>query len=319
MPRKFVTLDVQEISSVDHPANKRKYLIIKAATNETQQSKRDTVEKNGRSPLLPDQLQAQDEATGAWYTLWNYFGRSVDSIMYADDDDEAIDKTAMLREAVDQFAAKARELLTVMGGDLEKQGTASLERLVVIAKQGRKLSADRVRRLKEAMALLATIMDEGMKPEEDGMEKAEELTKRVAELKTAHAALQAEHATLKTANAALTLENTTLKGDLVKASMTPEEQETEYLQGLPEVIRHQREADKLEKADLRQKLQAAEDRNAKQVYIAKAAGYKALPINPDDDWEVVFKALGTLEEKSRTRFEQLFKRLVASMFLNFSN
>ena len=34
MPRKFVTLDVEEISNVTHPANKRKYLVIKAARGE---------------------------------------------------------------------------------------------------------------------------------------------------------------------------------------------------------------------------------------------------------------------------------------------
>ena len=307
MPRKFVDLDIEEISSVDRPANKRKYLVIKsAASGGGQQNAHDPVGKNGSLPMTPNQIQAQDEAMQAWYTLWNYFMRSIDSIMYADDDDGEIDRTAMLREAVDQFATRAREILPVLGGDMEKRGGESLERLVEIAKQGRKLSADRVRRLKEAMALLETIMHEGMDSEEDGMDKTEDLTKRVADLETAHAGLQAEHATLKAEHAALTLENTTLKCGLAKAAMTPEEQEAEYLKGLPEVIRREREADKLEKADLRQKLQEAEDRNAKQAFIAKAAGYKALPINPDDDWEV-FKAIATLDEKSQARIEQLFK------------
>ena len=392
MPRKFVTLDIEEISSVDRPANKRKYLVIKAAQGElvtratwtaafintlpdesfahispggekdadgktTPRSLRhlpykdasgkpdaahtrnalarlpltdipasakasarrkllaaakeleiDVSEKIHKmyGPMTTDEIQAHEEAMQAWFQLWSYFMRSVDSIMCADEDKEGIDKTAMLREAVDQFATKARELLTTMGGDMEKRATERLEQLVTITKQGRKLSADRMRRLKEAMGLLETIMHEGMEPEEDGMEKTEELTRRVAELETAHAALQAEHATLKAESAVLTGENTALKGDLTKALMTPEEQEAEYLKGLPDVIRREREADKLEKTELRQKLQAAEDRNAKQAYITKAAGYKALPINPDDDWEV-FKAIATLDDKSRARIEQLFK------------
>ena len=306
MPRKFLDLDVQEISSVDRPANKRKYLVIKAAAKELEIDVSDTTQKM-YGPMTPDEIQAHEEALQAWYQLWGYFMRSVDSIMCADEDEDGIDKPAMLREAVDQFATKARELLATMGGDREKRATERLEQLVTIAKQGRKLSADRMRRLKEAMALLDTIMHEGMGPEEEGMEKVDDLTKRVTELETAHAALQTEHTTLKAAHAALQTENATLKCDLAKAVMTPEEQEAEYLKGLPDVIRKQYEADKLEKAELRKKLQEAEDRNTKQEYIAKAAGYKALPINPDDDWDVVFKAIAGLPEKSSTRIEQLFK------------
>ena len=386
MPRKFVTLDVEEISNVTHPANKRKYLVIKAARDERVERATWTAafinmlpdssfayispggEKDAEGKTTPRALRhlpyrgvdgetpdashvrnalARLPLTGipanakasarrkllaaakeleievmekndhampmtteqqmhhrAWYELWDAFTSSMYQFMEAMREDPATYAPRMV-QSIEQFLDHARDMLEIVG--MVEKAQPLLAVCEDVCKAGRVMSAERMRRLTEAITALQAILDESMPMEKrKGVPMADKTDKDVETPQQRLVALEAEQATLKADNATLKNENITLKGALAKATMTPEEQETEYLKGLPDVIRQQREADKLEKADLRKKLQEAEDRNTKQDYIAKAAKYKALPINPDDDWEV-FKAIGGLPEKHRDRIEQLFR------------
>ena len=236
-----------------------------------------------------------------WYELWDAFTSSMYDFMQAMAHDPATYAPLMV-ESIRQFLDHAEAMLTMVG--MVEKAHPLLAVCAEVCKQGAVMSAARLRRLEEAIATLQGILEEAMpmmekrkgrhmvdKPTHDA-DQALTLTKRA---ETAEERATAAETQVKD-----------LEADIAKRAMTPEQQEAAWLASLPDVIRKQYEADKLEKAELRKKLQAAEDRNAKQEYIAKAAGYKALPINPDDDWEV-FKAIGGLEEKHRVRIEQLFK------------
>jgi hypothetical protein len=96
-----------------------------------------------------------------------------------------------------------------------------------------------------------------------------------------------------------------LEAEVAKLRQTPEEQESAYLASLPEAIRKEREADKVEKAALREELRVEKARREQGDYIAKTREYQAVGLAPDD-WDVL-QAIDTLPEKSRGRVLHLLK------------
>ena len=279
MPVKLRQLMIDRVDLVDKGANPDAHIVL---------FKRDA----GKPPVskgsgqTPDEIMARDEAMEQWHRVFSAFMRSVDSIMLADGDD---DRTPMLREAVDQFAAKAKEALSRLG-DMEKRALEQVDELVSIAKAGRKISGDRMRRLREVMRQLESILNEG----DSGMAKNQSdktLEEQLDELTKRTEALEAEKGELEKRNQELESQIAKSKepDDPVakrKAALAKMDPDTRAMFEEMEAVQ-KRQAETLAKAEEVAKLER--DTRRKQDAIAKARGYKSLPVNPDDHYRIFMK------------------------------
>jgi hypothetical protein len=241
-------------------------------------------------PMTLEERQQSRQLWQQWTPLWWDFCCTVQDVMDGDEDDPGY--ADILMQSIDQFRTQARTLLDGLG--LLAKAAPLLEVLDAVSKAGAALSAARRAKIQEVIALLQQMVDEAMPkapmPTEKGAQMAQTL-----DLDALTAQVQALTTRAETAEA----ERDAARADLAKARQTPAEQEAAYLASLPEAVRKLYDADRLEKAELRRKLDASEARVAQQDYTAQAASFRALPLNPAEDWEV-FKAIAELPSTTVT-------------------
>lgn len=317
MAFELLDLDVEEISGVDHPANLRTFLVIKAATP---QAKADHPEPDGDEERPQDYAsrQRQLDLWSCLYDKWELFRCTLYDIL-GDCDEDNIPHLPILVTSIAQFRDDVQQLLVDCG--IVTKAQPLLEELT---KLGAVMSADRKQRLQAAIDALQCLLDEactvktarkGPAPMAD-KEKSEEKVLVVAgnvaqgEIDSLRKRAEEAEATVKTAEATVkTLSDRVdgLTAELAKARQTPEEQEAEYLASLPPVIRQKREAEQLEMADLRKEARLATERAEQTDYVAKTASFAGLGMTPNH-WRCL-KALDVLAtqgyEEERTEILRL--------------
>ena len=95
----------------------------------------------------------------------------------------------------------------------------------------------------------------------------------------------------------------TAESEIAKRDNASEEED--IWKGVPDILRKKFEAQEAETALAKAAAKVERDSRIKQECIQKASRYEYLPINPDDDWEVL-KAIDTLDEKVAKRVYELF-------------
>ena len=236
-------------------------------------------------PLTTAQRLEQQALVARWWPLWDAFSTSMYELMDRCRDGAVAECTPLLMQSIQEFQTEAQMILQGLG--LMAKAAPAWAVLSAVAKAGRVMSAQRMTQLKTAIGTLQTILQEAGGAMEKGrqpMSTLEDVTKRAD-------AAEAEVATLKAA--------------LAKAQQTPEQQEADYLAGLPESIKKKYEADQIEKAALKEELRVEKEKREQGEYIQKTADYRAVGLAPDD-WDVL-KAVDTLPEKPRARVLQLLK------------
>lgn len=166
----------------------------------------------------------------------------------------------------------------------------------------RKLKIDRVDLVDKGANQAAHVMlfkrdetqEANMPPEKKEITQADmdELTARVEALMKDH------DDALKRAEAA--------EGEVAKRDAAEKEAgEQDIWKNVHPEVRKQFEEQKAEITLAKAAAQLERDERVKQTSIQKAASYKYLPVNPDDDWEV-FKAIDGLDTKVSSRIYELF-------------
>jgi hypothetical protein len=238
-------------------------------------------------PMTLEERQQSRLLWQQWNPLWWDFCDTVHDILDGDDDDP--DYADILMQSIDQFRAQANTLLESLG--LIAKAAPLLAVLDEVHKAGAAISAARRQRLQDAIAALQAILDEAM-PKTATQKGAAPMAHTVEEL-------TAQVATLTKRAEAAEAQVADLTDKLAKAQQTPEQQEAAYLASLPEAVRKRYEAEQVEKAELRRKLDESEARVQKQDYTAQAQTFRSLPLNPAEDWEV-FKAIAELPTTTAT-------------------
>jgi hypothetical protein len=98
----------------------------------------------------------------------------------------------------------------------------------------------------------------------------------------------------------------TLEATIADLKLTPDEQVAKYWAQQPEAVRKQHEADELEKADLRKRLQLADERAEQAEYIQKTAAFRSFGITPDH-WNLIRAIEKKLDEPERDELLRLMK------------
>lgn len=245
------------------------------------------------APLTTATRLARQQFWSQWSPLWDAFCASVFELLALCQEDASV-ATPLLLQSIDEFRVQAGPLLGSLGM-VEKAApfwAVMTEVEQEVSKAGRVMSAARMAQLRTAIATLQTILAEaGGMMEKGTTTMADETPTKALEDRLAKAEAEVQRLTLQ----------------LAKAQQTPEEQEAEFLKGLPEAVRKRWEADAIEKAALRQALEVEKEKRERAEYIEKTATYRAAGLAPDD-WEVL-KALDTLSEAPRDRVLTLLKAL----------
>lgn len=122
MPRKIVELDVDEISSVDRPANKRRFLMIK---RDDDLDKLDNSKLMDLRTFIEENEVAKEEAE----SVISAFYQSVNKII-SDADAEARDKLQMIQRSAGQLVNFLREATTSFKNSDTNNGGDSMEDLL---------------------------------------------------------------------------------------------------------------------------------------------------------------------------------------------
>lgn len=284
MPGEFVTLDIEEVSAVDYPANKRKWLIIKRA------KEREVIEKMQNDVALTTaQVLAHRQAWDEWWDLRSAFMQSMESIFaYADADEQA----TMLMKAVDEFATAARPIMALLGM-VEKSQDVFMQMQTAAAKCNKYV-------MQIAMEELPAMAEKKSTAEE----QVALLTKQVADLTVAQTELEKRNAALEAEAKQGKMEETPeVRRKAALAKLDPEIQaffaEQEAKDKLSQERLAKAEADTKHERDMRRKDEA----------IVKVRSYKALPLNPDDHASIFMKldAGDALDEKERDALYSILK------------
>jgi len=267
LPKKLINLSIDEVSGVDKAANKRRFLIVKRAEDNTDpltdpdklgplQKVKKAIEDilkgafgSGEAKDLNTVLTERAIDEGMWQ-LTSSLRDSIDSILR---DDTVTDKKTAVATVLQQFFVALAGSGILKGEDL--------------AKAGRKISASRMEMLKQMLEQLQKLISEaevvpddtGVNKNQGGNEPVEKVTMDMLP-EDVRKAIEAVPQ-LSQALEVQKQENTDLKKRL--------------------------DDQKAENEDLKKRLEASEDAKATQVYIAKAAGYKNLPTTPQEFGEIL--------------------------------
>jgi hypothetical protein len=221
--------------------------------------KNDEYDHGDYTPQTVEQILAQRDAKEAWWELTGALEMSVRSIMECADPSEAAD---LLTQTVNEFSTRAKKLLpqmTVMKG--------LAEAVDEVEKAGRVIAANRLGRLKDAIAVLTQIIREAEPAKEDDDMADADVAKRAEEAEARVKTLEAEVAKAQ---------------DVTKRLEAAEAR----AQAAEDVAK--RNQDRLEERE----------------YIEKAQRYTALPVKAEEDWRVL-KAIDGLEPSVRDRALEL--------------
>lgn len=239
---------------------------------------RENLQKMGAYTV--DELLMYDEMMEHWWELWRAFQGSVESIMC----DDEVDRPALLRQTVEEFAARVQDLLPMMAdtsGDLMKAATETLQAIVgnlTALESVTRQEKFAVKKWQQNWTTLGTLVTQLPIQKEatmPTMPTVEELLKQAPkDIQEAFAARDTEIATLKAEVEALKhppTEEDIWKGvsPVIKARMEELEKQTKAAEA----------AAAFEKAE-----------RIKKECMAEAATFRNLTISADDHWPL-FKSI----------------------------
>lgn len=239
--------------------------------------------------------------------------------------DDAADKSAAVKSALKEFGTAVGKVVDEWQGGVEKVG--------------RKISASRLKRLKDVNDIIGKLIEEAeyadpdtAVPEDDVNKSA--VTKRgnlnggdtmydekvlaglPAEVRTV---VTAEVARLtKAASDALAVAETakaeakTAKDELAKAT-AKEPTEDEVLKSLPVSVRKIVEDAKSSAEEATKVAKAERDARLKTEYVSKAAAFKGLPVDSTKDWELLKAIDEKLSKEQADRLSEILKAADAAM------
>lgn len=275
MPHEWVDLDIEEVSAVDHPANKRTWLVVKAAKTE-------------KMAETTEEIILREEAVRAWWQLWDAFNESISSIL----NDKTVDRPAMLQQTVEEFSARAKDILpeTVEDAGVAKRLLAKAATLATLG--GKVQSAPKVwaKAVKAFENYAATVIVDEEKEGQAVPTFAEMMETVPKEIKDAY-----EEGQRKIDE---------LQAELEKSRKAPEPED--IWKGVSPEVRKRMEAMEA-RAEAAETLAKKErDDRVQHECIQKAASFSALQLTGDDDWQI-FKAIGELPEGMGARIEQVLR------------
>lgn len=277
MPQRVKKLTIKLVALVDKGANQLSDVLLYKRTEPL--AKMDT---HG-TPMTTAEVLAHKEQCEEWRELRWAFQDSLDSIVeYATPDEQG----PLLLTAVEEFAARAREILSRldMPAAMAKRATDILDDLRMVEKAGRVIAGERLKRLKQAVGALQAIVMEA-EPMAEEKKDATALAKRAEEAESLVATLQAQVGTLEKRNGELIAEVESLQPVDIWKGVAPE------MRARIEKIEQENEANK--------------QQIRKRDCITEVRKYDALPMNADDDWELIDEVNTKLSETTRKRFYTL--------------
>lgn len=305
MPREFISLEVHEISSVDHPANRRKWLVVKrdndAKGGNKDMAKKKTVKFHGEDgvPMTTGQIVEQNEALEMFYELRWALIDSIDSILsFA----EPTEQAGMLIMSVEEFAEKAKPLLASMAAAMKSENIAAVEALKAAVSD---LDPEAI---EECVAKIRSVV-KPLQPKEDDptMATKQELEQQVVDLTAKIEELEKLSETnLETVSGyqaditAKTKEIEDLKAEVetLKKAKADDTEEEDVMKGMSPAQVKYFEAIKAEGEEAKAIAKAERERRLKDEFTTKAASLKMVPgLNPDDHWEVFKKIAETMPEE----------------------
>lgn len=253
MATRLKKLRINRVDCVDAGANQHARIAL--------YKRQEPVEKDeGGGPRTVNQILVEREAREEWWDLQRALECSVQEIMEHATPEE---QSALLTQTLAEFSAKALALIPQMQAGVAKRATDAVDD---ICKAGRVIAANRLARLKAAMAALSQIIREAEPEEDDDMADAD-VAKRAEQAEARVKELEAQIA----------------KADDVTKRLEAAEQRAQDAEAVAK-----RNQERLEERE----------------YIEKAQAYTALPIKPEEDWKVL-KGLDSLEPSVRDRALEL--------------
>lgn len=326
MPNRLVDLTVEEVSGVDRPANKRKWLVVKRADSTSAETTpdppsafdpvpRDVIKEETYRAPMPDDLLAARDMREQWSRVHSAFLESFDGIMYGCDPAE---QPALLQEAVKQFAAQAKSILPQVRKALPDAVQDAIDDVLDhsegVLTASRKLSDRRMRTLKAATEALqekmqASELAHALVQEEEPMNDAikQGYDAQVAALTKRVEASDTENGTLKGELATLQHQVDTLKAQVEKTSEPETEPDDAAIwKGVSPMLRKKFEDQMTLNKHLEEAVKIEKDRRERQEFIEIVKSFTHLPMNPDDDW-VTLRDISSLPEKSAARIMSLLR------------
>lgn len=273
MAKQLTHLRIDRVDMVDKGANQHAHIVLFKRVEPLAK-----MEMMGMARTTAEVLE-----TNARHEAWNKLRWAfMDSLESIAEHAEADVQAGMYLQAVEEFAAAARMVLgdMDMADTLYKRAETTLTEMLTVEKAGRVIAGQRLQRLKQAVAALQAIVMEA-EPMADDKKDMAAMQKRAEDAEALTATLQAQVE-------AMTKRSEDLAAEVQKlAPVDP-------WAGVSTEVRKRIE-------DAEAKVAKAEAEVAKRDCIAIVKQYTALPMNADDDWELIHEANTRLSEPTRKR------------------
>ena len=224
--------------------------------------------------LIDRRLQ---EAMSDLYDFTYALQDSIRSILHSDE----ADKASLIREALNDFAATASAMVNGWLSD-----TSS------VTKIGRKISAQRLARLKAVLKDLSTMIAEA---EGESMDK-DKVVDKSQWPKEAVGEIEG-----------LTKRISDLEAELAKTKVEKKDEPEDIWKGVSPALRQKFEAQEAELAVAKGIATREREERLTREYIFKAKSFERLPVNPDDDAKILREIDEKLSPEAATRVNALLK------------
>lgn len=309
---RLVNLFVKNVAAVDKAANRRTFLVVKA-------EKCEKCPYVGKSESCPEcsmekcggdmaSYESSDKPTNyadalfarqiheVYSALGDRYGALMDTVSGIKHSSDIEDKPAAVREAVKDFVKSMQDSLPSMLSELSKSEEE-------IEKAGRKISAERLAKLKTALSTLDEIIKE---QEEYDMSDVNKNTPDVGVLRNIASSLTAMFAKASGASDDVVTELERAAAGETEPVIAPavtarlEKAETTAVA----------QAELLEKADKR--IKDLENQIALRKFADEVSAYKGIGLDPKKDAEVLKAISENLPQELSDRVREIFKSMAAA-------
>lgn len=283
MPRQLVNLRVHNVSAVDRAANKRTFLMMKAEVNKD-------------DAMTFDDAMFGNRLHKVYIALGERYGalmETIDSIRRSDESE----KGQAVKDALTAFVGSMEKSIPALMAEMDVTDEALEEEL---EKAGRKISADRMAKLKTLMKTLNDIINE-----QEGEAMTEKKAPDATALQKMVSGMAAMFGKMMGADeATITSLETASKGEVAPV--------------IPEVVASRLSKAETENAELKTRLEKAEQATSAlreeaelRKFAEQVAGFKNLGLDPEKD-AALFKSVSEkLPKEQSERFLEIFRAAAA--------
>lgn len=266
----------QEPSNVrekgDRMQESKLWLLLKAISQKVGLSPEDVQKMEGEAQTFDDAMLRR-KMSEIYSDMSDHMGalmETVESIMMSEEGD----KPALLKDAMNSFHEACLARVS--------------EWIGTVTKEGRKISDSRLKKLKEMWGALDAVIAEAEGRATKKLSAKGEPMDRTQWPEEVRKHVEGIEAQLAEAKAVI-----------AKAAQPKESEDEAAVKSLPESVRKRVEAAEKRAQEAESVAKAERDERLKAGYLAKAASYKGLPIQAEEDWSV-FKAIAEKLEKSES-------------------